>query len=1039
MVSSSITANIMSASVALAAAAIAVLPVQVCDAAVTTYTSGQTYVYGTFNAANPGNSTEVPSTAALAFAGITLNDITNHAFSGYVKTSDHPAFTLATKIAVHRDENGSADKIVAQFPNWDNGGAGNCHTKVPIIEFTNGSGGVYVCWLGGRYQSNSKDLYRSYFTMADDGTVSLNGGTKNGSYKLCALRVFPGFVQTAATPLWTSGDPAHPLTLGDLTNATFTARTGGRALLPSIEPIKAYNKCVATNAAGDVTSIFAEFQFPEDAWIKSVVAEFTEEGGAVYGTALRVCYVAGATYSPGEYRFRNEDGTYNGNNNSSVATSHDVGNYGVFDLVATIETPEIEYVLDADRNWSEFTGGTPLNDASLTVRVVVTGDSPTLTFDENVTIGKLIIANGLSDGIATNMLARSGAATVSFPLLELGERVYATVPAALSPATVRGRSGATAAYAGDETVSSAIIGAGGVEVASGRVTFSSSASSFTGGLKVKAGAVAVAGASWAQAPHQIQATGPFGLFGREKSFGKVFVEDGGMVDLNGQNYLAYVYTIAGNGVATGGVDAPGPLVNLGTALNIGTSATRPLVKSGWGIPWQANGLTLAGNVTLGATGCDLGIVSDNGSTSANGYFYGGTLNLGTNRLTKAGGGTLWLWTKSLSVSGSGLLDIVQGTVDIRQGAYTGSSSKISVGAGATLRMDAHVTANAITNNGTIEIVGTALTTNAANYFGDGAVVKNGSATAVVPFYNGSKSRYTVNGGTLMVQRKANVSGNPYAFVTEEEPAANQLVDVVAPGATFDFNGFYDVSASVRLAAGATVANTGKDLLGNQFQMVQLILAGDATAHAVGSFGLLAPGHKATRLELGGNTLTLTGTNFFWLSATTVLGTGTVAVSNGTLQAWNNTTGADWAIAVGTGGAFVANHTVDVKDFVNNGAAVGGTGTLRVTGTLTAGNAIPRLTLADGATVKLSATNAAQTVSTALTASGTITLDISAVSRSDMYAAGKVPVLAAPSIPSGVEWRIYDPNNCECGLRMITADGVSTLYVVPRTGLIISFR
>ena len=1003
-------------------------------AGVTTYTSGDTYIYGTYNAATPVNSTEVPGTATLAWSGITLDDITNHVFSGYVKTSDRPAFTLATKIAIHRDASGSADKIVAQFPNWDNGGSNNCHTKVPIIEFTNGDRGVYVRWLGGRYQRNNKDLYRSYFTMAADGTVTLNGGTSSGNYKLCALRLFPGFMQKEATPLWTSGDSGHPLTLGDLTNATFTARTGGRALLPSIEPIEAYHKCVATNAEGAVTSIFAEFQFPEDSWIKSVIAEFTEEDGVVCGTAIRVGWMPGATYAPGEFRFRNEDGTYNGNNSADMATRHDSGNYGVFDLTATIETPEVEYLLDADRSWSEFTVGTPLDDASLTVRVVVTGDSPTLTFDENVTIGKLVVANGLSGGIATNALARGGSATVSIPTLELGERVYAAVPAALSPATVRVRAGATAAYSGDATVSSAINGAGSVEVASGRMTFSSSASSFTGGLRVKAGGVAVAGASWAQAPHQIQATGPFGLFGREKSFGKVFVENGGMVDLNGQNYLAYVYTIAGNGLATGGVDEPGPLVNLGTALNIGTNAT-PRGKSGWGTPWQANGLTLTGNVTLGATGCDLGIVSDN----ANSYLYGGTLTLGTNTLTKAGAGTLWLWTSGLSVSGSGLIDIGEGAVDIRKGAYSGGSSKISVGAGTVLRTDANVTANAITNNGTIDIIGTVNATISANYYGDGPVVKNGSATVAVPFYNGSKSRYTVNGGTLKVQRKANASGNPYAFVTEENPAANQLVDVIASGATFDFNGIYDVSASVRLAAGTKVANTGANIGNNSLQMVQMILTGDATAHADGAFGLLAPGHKATRLELNGHDLTLTGTNSFWLCNTTVLGAGTVVVSNGTFYAHKNaSSGADWGIAVATGGTFTVGVAVTVKDFVNGGTVNGG-GTLTVTGALTAGNEIPKLTLANGATIKMSATNAAQTVSSTFAANGTITVDATAISRRDGNEAKIMPVLSAPSFPAGVTWQLYDPYVSGRSLSIKTEGGGSTLYLKAQTGLVISVR
>ena len=612
------------------------------------------------------------------------------------------------------------------------------------------------------------------------------------------------------------------------------------------------------------------------------------------------------------------------------------------------------------------------------------------------------------------------------------------VPAALSPATVRVRVGATAAYAGDATVSSAIEGAGGVEVASGRVTFSSSASSFTGGLRVKAGGVAAAGASWAQAPQQLQATGPFGLFAREKSFGKVFVEDGGMVDLNGQNHLAYVYTIAGSGVATGGVDAPGALVNLGAALNVGTNATRPLVKSGWGIPWQANGLTLSGNATIGATGCDLGIVSDNGATANNGYFYGGTLTLGTNTLTKAGSGTLWLWSNPLSVSGAGFFVIDGGTVDIRKGMYSGGSSRIVVGEGAVLRTDAHVFAHTITNMGTIEIVGTGLITNSANYAGNGTVVKNGSGTAVVPFHDGSKSRYVVNGGTLKVQRRTTVGG-VYAFVTEEEPAGNQLVDVVASGAAFDFNGFNDTSVSVRLAAGATVANTGANIINSNMQMVQLILAGNAMAHAEGTFGLLAPGYKEARLELNGHDLTLTGTNSFWLCNTTVLGAGTVVVSNGTLNACRAASaGADWGIAVATGGTFTVGSNVRVKDFVNEGVVNGGS-TLTVTGTLTAGNAIPKLTLTDGATVKLAGTNAAQRVSITLSASGTITVDASAVPQRDLYAAGRVPVLTAPSIPSGVTWQLYDPQGVEGVLRTVAAGGVSTLYLVPRNGLLISFH
>ena len=55
------------------------------QAATTKYSaeSGE-LVYGTYNEANPGSGTMVTTTATLAFPGITLDDITNHVFTGYV-------------------------------------------------------------------------------------------------------------------------------------------------------------------------------------------------------------------------------------------------------------------------------------------------------------------------------------------------------------------------------------------------------------------------------------------------------------------------------------------------------------------------------------------------------------------------------------------------------------------------------------------------------------------------------------------------------------------------------------------------------------------------------------------------------------------------------------------------------------------------------------------------------------------------------------------------------------------------------------------
>ena len=1003
------------------------------QAATTKYSaeSGE-LVYGTYNEANPGSSTMVTTTATLAFPDITLDDITNYVFTGYVKSGavSHPASTMDARKAIHRDANGHADKIVTQFAIWDNTGL-SAHTKAVIVEFTNGTGGVFVRKYASRYRNSNSDRFTQFFEMDANGGISLK--QSSGNYDLYGLRGYPGFLPTSTVPLWTSGDPEHPLTLNDLADATFAAHTAGSAMMPSIDEIYGYNRNITRNAQGDVTSIIVEFQAYDDGYIKCVVAEFTENDGVIYGKAIQRCYVSTTADLFLGYRMRRTDGTYTSTHDTGIATSTSGASYGIYGLTATVETPEREFTLDANRSWSEFTGGVPLNDAAMTVRVKVTGTSPVLTFDENVNIGKLIIENGRGDGASTNSLVVAGGVSVAVGELALGETVRTEVPSALaSVATVSLGAGARAVYAGDATVSSLIRGAGGVEVASGRVTFTSSASSFGGGTVVKSGAVAVPGGTYAnRVGHQRQATGPFGLFEsyNKASIGYVRVEDGGMVDLNGQNYMGYIYVIAGNGVATGGSSAPGPFVNLGSALNIGTSAT----KVGRGIPWQATGLVLAGNATIGASGEDLGIVSDNDN---NNFLWAGQLNLGTHVLTKKGAGTLWLWTHDLKVYGSGALVIEDGAVDLRHAAWNDNSSKITVGAGTTLRTDHNVTANSITNNGTIDILGTVDATIAANYYGNGDVVKSGAKTVAVPFNDASKSVYTVNAGTLKVQSRLLVpGGNVYSLITEENPRANQLVDVKS-GATFDFNGQPDVSTSVRLAGNAMVANTGADIGSGKMQMVQLILTGSASAKAVGTFGLLAPNYAESRLELNGNTLTLVGTNKFWMCNTTVLGAGTVAVGNdGYLVVYNGSHGTDWGISVGEGGKCDVGNTVVVSNFVNNGTIFGG-GTLKVTGTLTAGNEIPRLTLTDGATIKMTGTNAVQSVTTTFSASGMITIDASAISKTDGNAAKKMPILSMPSLPANVTWNLYDPLVGNRHLVSKTEDGRGVLYLKTPMGLMV---
>ena len=345
---------------------------------------------------------------------------------------------------------------------------------------------------------------------------------------------------------------------------------------------------------------------------------------------------------------------------------------------------------------------------------------------------------------------------------------------------------------------------------------------------------------------------------------------------------------------------------------------------------------------------------------------------------------------------------------------------IEVAPGATLYVDTDVNAGYVLNNGT--------------------VIKRIAADVSMPFHNGSKGVTIVSNGTLKASGVTSVGGNPYEFVTEDEPNANQLI-VVKSGTAYDLNGIYDITASVKLEEGGRMVNRGGNVDGNKMQTVQLILDGDATATTTGEFGLLAPGHKATRLDLGSHTLTLDGTSHFWLSNTTIVGDGEIVVSGGTLVGRTTSSGADCTLTIGENGTLkiYSSLVLTVKNFFNGGTMYNDAGTLKVTGTLTTGNPLTKLTLADGATVKMTGASNVQTVSAEFSASGTITVDASVITAADLRTApdGRIPVLSVPDSfdPTGTKWRVYSPGTSTRRLRW--EDG--TLYLSRASSMIFYLR
>ena len=303
-------------------------------------------------------------------------------------------------------------------------------------------------------------------------------------------------------------------------------------------------------------------------------------------------------------------------------------------------------------------------------------------------------------------------------------------------------------------------------------------------------------------------------------------------------------------------------------------------------------------------------------------------------------------------------------------------------------MSNNLTFSAIENNGAINFnPGSATNTISGTYSGTGVVRKTGKNLGLISFHNGAKSVYYVDQGTLGIYNRVSVSGNPYAFNTPENPNANMSV-VVADGATFDLNGVADTSCSVTLAGtgvggkGAFV-NNKSHVSADNLQTVQLTLADDALVGGAYDFGLLAPRHQDTLLELGIYKLTINKTGNFWLHNATVTGTGTILVENGTLRVDKTKSLAEEAtVEIGENGTLQLNIDMTMGNLVDNGA-ITGAGVPIVKGTVTAtATEIPKLTLLDGATIKIPDADTPLKVSGAYTASGTIHVDAEGVEMGD---------------------------------------------------------
>jgi len=363
--------------------------------------------------------------------------------------------------------------------------------------------------------------------------------------------------------------------------------------------------------------------------------------------------------------------------------------------------------------------------------------------------------------------------------------------------------------------------------------------------------------------------------------------------------------------------------------------------------------------------------------------------------------------------------------------------RIASSGGYTLTIDTDVDVKELVFNdgasATLTVAeGKTLTTENINGIGkiinNGTIVKTGTGTVDWPFDNASTGLYVISAGRINVSKR---TGLAYA--------GSEQVIRVKNVATFDFHASKGkgLNFSVVLEDGARFANSDEDF-NTSSQAKSLTLEGNATVVPFYNFGLIASGHGVTTLDLGTYTLTVDSARSFILDNTTISGTGTILVKKGTLWATQTESGGlDCTVSIGSEGKLNLGKNLTVKDFVNNGT-ISGSATLTVLGELTPGNVVANLTLASGATVK--ATGTAQTVSTTFSASGTITVDASGITKEQLDA-GNVAVLTVPSSfnTSSVTWNVSGEQIAGTRAKWRTDGTTQTLYLCKPIGLMVIFR
>ena len=294
------------------------------------------------------------ATPALAFPGMTLDDVQARVGGGYV----FGAFQCGTQwpqklmqsrtVLTCRDpETDAISKIVALFVVYDDG-----HTKTIAVELTDGKGGVYAHIGRIQYLRGTKNLDFAFAVADGAGGVTYScdtdaadkakcdiaiAGWNTTGYGVASLSIVKVAPAGAPALVWRNAPGEPVLTVEDIRDFAFTGRTCGINYANNLLGLTmtGYNTHAETNALGVATSLRVELQYKDGGYLKCALVEFTNGADGVYAQQTASIYKSGVNYG---YKLVKDDGTYDITGSSTPGYYGYYGDtysgYGVFELSA---------------------------------------------------------------------------------------------------------------------------------------------------------------------------------------------------------------------------------------------------------------------------------------------------------------------------------------------------------------------------------------------------------------------------------------------------------------------------------------------------------------------------------------------------------------------------------------------------------------------------------------------------------------------------------------------------------------------------------